>query len=167
MNSLRILGTALIFGTSVWAGLHGAWSLRRETDRLLELAEALQYMEHEISCEAIRFSPLCRRLSRYGRGSIGAYFGRLAQAESVAPGGSAAARKQVGLQLPEPVGTGLDRLMDEFGAFDLESQVARIEGVRQEVLAERARRCEGLETQCRIRRLLGLCAGAAAWILVA
>ena len=167
MNSLRILGTALIFGGSVWAGLHGAWSLRREADRLLELGEALQYMEHEISCEAIRFSPLCERLRRYGRGSVGAYFGLLAQAEAVGPGCSEAARNQVGLQLPEPAGTGLDRLMDGFGAFDLESQLARIEGVRREVLAERARRCEGLELRCRTSRLLGLCTGAALWILVA
>ena len=166
LRFLRMLGAALILGTSAWVGFREASGLRRTEHTLRELDAALGLMECELSCAALTFLPLCNRLSEKSPGSVGAYFRLLSEAGEPLPGGSGRAVRRAGLRLPEAAERSLERLMDGFGAYDLDRQLGQLALARTELEAEADKIRGGLESGCRIRRLLGLCAGAALLILV-
>ena len=163
---IKLLGGAMILGASVWTGMHGAWRLRQMDGQLRELAAALDRMECEVSYTSTRFHPLCKRISDGSRGETAAFFRELAQAPLTGPGMTKQAVVSSGLLLPETSYRALERLLDGFGHYDLESQVRLIRQAAEEIRQESERIRGQLAGRCRTYEMLGLCTGAAVLILV-
>lgn len=156
----------MILGASVWTGMHGAWRLRQMEGQLRELAAALGRMECEVSYTSTRFHPLCKRISDGSRGETAAFFRALAEAPLTGPGMTGEAAAASGLLLPEGPYRTMERLLDGFGHYDLDSQVRLIRQASEELRQESERIRGQLAGRCRTYEMLGLCTGAAVLILV-
>ena len=167
---LRYLGAGLILTASLWAGLHGAMSLRRSHDCLRDLGAALELMRGEIRYADTPFAPLCRRVGA-GRGAqAGAFFQALAL-EAETPdfrqaGLTRRACLRAGLCLPAQAERALTRLFDGFGTLDREGQIGQIQLAAGELGRLAGELNAGLEGRCRTCEVLGISAGAAVLVLV-
>ena len=170
MLPYKFIGSGLILGASLWAGLHAAARLRRSQRELTELCAALESLAGEIRFSAAPFVPLCRRAGENCGGAVRGFFEALArtaaQPDFSADGMTRAACREAGLVLPEPALGALERLFDGFGRRDREGQLGQLALAAGELDRLRGELNGSLEGRCRSFALLGLSAGAAVLVLV-
>ena len=166
----KLLGSALILGASLWAGLRAAARLRRTQRELRELSAALEGLAGEIRYAAPPFVPLCRRAAAGCGGAVRGFFEALAGAgerpDSCRAGMTRAACREAGLALPEPALAALERLFDGFGLADREGQLGQLALAAETLRRLEQERSVQLAGRCRSYEMLGLSAGAAVLVLV-
>lgn len=166
----KLVGSGLILGASLWAGLHAAARLRRSQRELTELSAALERLAGEIRFGAPPFVPLCRRVGAGCGEAVGRFFESLARAgerPDFSPVGmTRAACREAGLALPEPALAALERLFDGFGRSDREGQLGQLALAADELERLRGELNVNLAGRCRSYEMLGLSAGAAVLVLV-
>lgn len=170
MYAVKLAGSGLILGSTVWVGLRAALRLRRTQRELTELAAALDTVSAEIRFAASPFSPLCRRAGEGRCDSVRRFFHILAREgerpERCGEGLTRAACREAGLALPDPALRALGGLFDGFGRSDAEGQLSQLALAAAELERLRAELNAQLEGRCRSYQLLGLSAGAAILVLV-
>ena len=168
MELLKLTASGMILSSSAWVGFHAALRLRRTGEELRELRGAIDRIIGEIRYAGTPFAPLCTRIGEHTIGSIRRFFRCLAlragQGERF--GMTRQAAMEAGLALPESALSALERLFDDFGRSDLETQLSQL-CLAQEELARLETELRGqMSCKCRSYEVLGLVTGVALLILV-
>lgn len=170
MEIVKIAASGMILTSSAWVGLHAALRLRKTEEQLRQLRAALERFSGQMQYAGTPFVPLCKQTAKSVHGAVGTFFSLLGQEASLpdraTAGRTRRAAAQAGLILPDSALTALERLLDDFGQTDLETQVSQLRLTTEEI----ASLSEDLHTQmtgkCRSYALLGLTTGAAVLVLV-
>lgn len=150
-------------------GFSMAASNRREEQQLKDLNSGLEYMICELSYRQTALPELCRETARICGKQVGTFFLELAKELEK----QAAPDVQVCVfEILEKMSVSgeLRRILRETGAtlgrFDLPGQLRGLEGAVQSVELQLRRIRDGASQRRRSYQTLGLCAGAAAAILL-
>ncbi len=166
--NLRWMGVILTLCGCSWFGCSLAAGVRRETRLLRSLLSVLRFMECQLRYQLTPLPELCRMAG--GWGVLGSVFQNLASEleEAMAPDVRtcmAAAIRRSG-QVPPKVRSLLMLLGETLGRFDLAGQLQELEAIRRDCEGQLQAISKNQETRLRSYTTLGLCAGAAAVILL-
>lgn len=160
----------MILASSLWTGCHSALRLRQTDRQLRDLTSALELMAGEIAFAATPFVPLCERAGAGRCQGVRQFFSALAR-EAARPEGPGEGRTRLALReaellLPGPAAETLERLLDNFGAYDREGQLRQLSLATETLKRLSGELSEQMAGRCKTYRWLGLSAGAAVLILV-
>ncbi len=167
--NLQGMGAICIVVGCGGVGFGMALNHKREERALEELKKALEFMGSDLQYRLTPLPELCRRVSEFAKGSVGAVFGGLSREldKQLRPDAEScmASALQSARDLPGKARTALEELGRSLGQFDLEGQVRGIALVEQLCEKELAGLAENRTQRLRSYQTLGLCAGAALAIL--
>lgn len=166
---IRILGAGMIFFGCGGFGFTMAASNRRDEACLVQLNAGLEYMICELSYRQTPLPELCRGTASICGNQVGVFFLELAKEleKQLAPDVQVCVYEVLERMR---ISGGLRRLLQEVGTtlgrFDLTGQLRGLEGAVRSVELELRRIRDGASQRRRSYQTLGLCAGAAAAILL-
>ncbi len=166
--NLKWLGAAFLAAGCAGFGCSMAAGVRRETALLRRLCAMLNHMECQLRYQVTPLPELCRMVPV--RGPLGKVMKHLTREleEAMAPDVRtcmASAIHKSG-ELPASVRSLLMQLGDTLGRFDLAGQLQELKAIRRECEVQLAVVSENQDIRLRSYTTLGLCAGAAAVILL-
>lgn len=170
MDIVKLVASGMILTSSAWVGLQAALRLRRTEEQLRLLRAALERFAGQMQYSGTPFVPLCEQTAKAVRGSVGTFFSLLGQEAALpdrAPiGRTRRAAEEAGLVLPDSALAALERLFDDFGQTDLDSQVSQLRLTTEEIIRLSDELRVQMKGKCRSYALLGLTTGAAVLVLV-
>jgi len=166
----RWIGAILIMSACSGCGFSIAAGKRKEEKLLCQLIHILQFMEAELRYRLTPLPDLCRLAAGEVRGILRVVFLNLYRELSWQKLPDASSCMSAAIQrtgdIPARVRRPLVQLGQTLGRFDLEGQLREIAAARQYCSKQLDKLTEQKEDRIRQYQTLGLCAGAAAAILL-
>lgn len=167
---IKWIGAVLIIAGCGGFGFSMAANCRRETKLLQSLLTVISHMECELQYKLTPLPELCRQAAKEAAGALQEIFLNLARELDwqISPdaGSCMDAAIQRSTGVPQSVKALLMRLGTSLGRYDLSGQLQELNAIR--TACEQALKAitDNQEPRLRSYRTLGLCAGAAAAILL-
>lgn len=168
--SIKWIGAALIIAGCGGFGFSLAANYKRETKLLQSLLSVISHMGYELQYKLTPLPDLCRQAAKEAREPLREIFLNFARELDwqTAPdaGSCIAVAIRRSCSVPQSVKSILMRLGSTLGRYDLSGQLKELETIRTACEQELRVLTDNQNSRLRSYRTLGLCAGAAAAILL-